>query len=150
MQLHRDREKLAATGGDVWLVGMGTPAHARAFKEETDVEFPILLSRDKAAYRAMDLKRGSTREVFSPSTVLRGPLRALGAGGVGRARGGNLPVRPPQQDWHQFGGAFVIAPGGEVVYEHRSTEPGDTVPTDTLAEALGRASDGAGGPRPGQ
>ena len=122
------------------LVGMGTPPHARAFREETGVSFPLLLSRDKAAYRAMDLRRGGLSEVFAPSSVAKSFGRILGRG-VGRAKGGNYPLRPPDQDWHQLGGAFVIAPGGKVVYEHRAADSGDNPPTGELVEALRQASE---------
>ena|SRR3989442_14872921 len=139
MQLHRDRDRLAATGGDVVLVGMGTPDHARAFKDETGIEFGILLSRDKAAYRAMELKRGSTREVFAPGQLRSSALRALGVG-AGRARGGNLALRPAQQDWHQFGGAFVFARGGDLVFEQRARDPSDTASVEDLERALKQAA----------
>jgi hypothetical protein len=139
MQLHRDRDRLAATGGDVVQVGMGTPPHAVAFKADTGNEFPILLSRDKEAYRAMDLKRGSTREVFAPRQLTSSALRAMGVG-TGRAKGGNLALRPAQQDWHQFGGAFVVAPGGELVFEQRARDPSDTVSVEALEAALRKAA----------
>jgi hypothetical protein len=122
VQLHGHREDFA---GRLTLVGMGTPAHAQAFKEETGVDFPILLSRDKTAYEAMDLKRGTTREVFAPG--------ALGAT-LGRLR--HLPLRAPEQDWHQLGGAFVIAPGGEVVFAHRAEHPADEPDVGALLRAL--------------
>jgi AhpC/TSA antioxidant enzyme len=139
MQLHRDRDRLAATGGDVVLVGMGTPAHAQRFKEETGIGFPILLSRDKAAYRAMELKRGSTLEVFAPRQIASSTLRALGVG-TGQAKGGNLALRPAEQDWHQFGGAFVFASGGELVFEQRARDPGDTASVDDVEAALREAA----------
>jgi hypothetical protein len=104
---------------------MGTPAHARAFKEETGVTFPVLVSRDKGAYEAMDLKRGSNRDVFAP--------RAL-ASSLRRAR--HLPLRAPDQDWHQLGGAFVVAPGGEVVFAHRAAHPADEPDVGALLRAL--------------
>jgi peroxiredoxin len=135
LQLQRDRDRLAETGGDVVLVGMGRPEHARHFRAETGVDFPLLLSRDMAAYEAMDLERGSLAQVFSPGSVAKSLTRNLGIG-VGRAKGGNLPLRAPQQDWHQLGGAFVIAPGGRVVYEHRAADPGDNPPTEELVGAL--------------
>ena len=121
------------------LVGMGTPAHAQRFKEETGIEFPILLSRDKAAYRAMELKRGSTREVFAPGQPASSALRAMGVG-TGRAKGGNLALRPAQQDWHQFGGAFVFAPGGKLVFEQRAKDPSDTATVEELERALKQAA----------
>ena len=123
MQLHGHRDEL---GERLTLVGMGTPAHAQRFKEETGVTFPILLSRDKAAYEAMDLKRGSNRDVFSPA-ALRSSLK--------RAR--HLPLRAPEQDWHQLGGTFVVAPGGEVVFAHRAEHPADEPDISAILDALG-------------
>ena len=123
MQLHDHREQFA---GRLTLVGMGTPAHARAFKEETGVDFPLLLSPDKRAYEAMDLKRGSNRDVFSPAAL---------ASSLRRAR--HLPLRAPEQDWHQLGGSFVIAPGGEVVFAHRAEHPADEPDVGALLAALG-------------
>jgi peroxiredoxin len=122
VQLHDHRDRF---DGRLWLVGMGTPAHARAFKDETGVSFPVLVSPDKAAYQAMDLRRGSTREVFSP--------RALGAT---LRRLGHTPTKLPEHDWHQLGGTFVIAPGGEVVFAHRADHPGDEPEIDAVVAAL--------------
>jgi len=122
VQLHDHRDEF---DGRLWLVGMGTPAQARAFKDETGVEFALLLSPDKRAYEAMDLKRGSNRDVFDP--------RALGST-LRRMR--HLPLRPPEQDWHQLGGTFVIAPGGEVVYAHRAEHPADEPDVDAVVRAL--------------
>src|SRR3954449_10366971 len=104
---------------------MGTPAHARSFKEETGVAFPILLSRDKAAYEAMDLERASTARVFAPGAALSSLRRIRHA-----------PLRVPEQDWHQLGGTFVIAPGGEVAFEHRAGHPGDEPDVDEIVRAL--------------
>jgi peroxiredoxin len=123
VQLHDHRDEL---DGRLWLVGMGTAGHARAFKEETGVTFPVLLSPDKAAYEAMDLKRGSTRDVFAPA--------ALGST-LKRLR--HLPLRPPEQDWHQLGGTFVIAPGGEIIFAHRAGHPSDEPDLDAVMQALG-------------
>jgi hypothetical protein len=123
VQLHGHRDEL---DGRLTLVGMGTAAHARAFKEETGVTFPILLSPDKAAYEAMDLRRGTTREVFAPGAA-RSTLKRLR----------HLPLRPPEQDWHQLGGSFVVAPGGEIVFAHRAKDPADEPDVGALVAALG-------------
>ena len=123
MQLHGARDRFDAR---LWLVGMGTPAHAQAFKDETGVTFPVLLSRDKAAYEAMDLKRASTREVFSPAAL---------SSTMSRLR--HMPMRAPEQDWHQLGGAFVVAPGGELVFSFRAEHPADEPDIDAIAQALG-------------
>lgn len=122
MQLHDHRDRF---DGRLWLVGMGTPAHASAFKEQTGVSFPVLLSPDKKAYEAMDLKRGTTADVFNPRAALSSLRRAR-----------HQPLRAPEQDWHQLGGTFVIAPGGEVVFAHRGEYPGDEPDTEAVAAAL--------------
>jgi len=120
--LHGHRERF---DGRLWLVGMGTPAHARKFKEETGVTFPMLLSPDKKAYEAMDLRRGSTGDVFSPRGIVTSLRRAR-----------HQPLRPPEQDWHQLGGTFVIAPGGEVEVAHRADHPADEPDVDAVVRAL--------------
>jgi peroxiredoxin len=122
VQLHDHRDRF---DGRLWLVGMGSPAHARAFKDETGVTFGVLLSPDKKAYAAMDLRRGSTADVFSPRAALSSLKRAR-----------HQPLRPPEQDWHQLGGTFVIAPGGEVVLAHRGEFPGDEPDVEAVAAAL--------------
>lgn len=124
--MQRDSERLAATGGDVVVVGLGSPAHAAAFKRETGLPFRLLVSPDKAAHRAMDLRRGTNAEVLG--------LRALRA--VPRALRGGGSWRRPKQDWHQLGGAFVIAPGGEVVWSHRATHSGDNPANESLIAEL--------------
>jgi hypothetical protein len=124
--LQRDKDRFSGTGGEVVLVGLGTPAHAAAFKRETDIPFRLLVSPDKAAYRAMDLERGSNADVLGLRALRKVP-RALRAGGSWRW---------PKQDWHWLGGAFVIAPGGEVVWSHRATHSGDNPSNELLLAAL--------------
>jgi len=145
LQLQRDREELRAAG-DVVLIGMGTPAHANNFRAETGTDFRMLLSRDKAAYRAFDLKRSSALELFTPGSVLKGLARLRG-GGVGKAKGGNLPLRAPEQDWHQLGGAFVIAPDGEITWAHPNSDVADNATSDEIIAALRPAAGRTSAPR---
>ena len=74
----------------------------------------------------MDLKRGTTREVFAPGAA-RSTLKRLR----------HLPLRAPEQDWHQLGGTFVVAPGGEVVFAHRAEHPADEPEISAILDALG-------------
>lgn len=120
MQLHGAHIK-----GPLYLVGMGTPAHAAAFKQETGVDLPVLLSSDMAAYKAMDLPRASTARVFAPGALLKTPGRRA-----------SIVARLPEQDWHQLGGAFVIDAGGEIVWAHRSKHPGDNPSPAEIEGAL--------------
>jgi len=49
----------------------------------------------------------------------------------------HMPMRAPEQDWHQLGGAFVVAPGGELVFSFRAEHPADEPDIDAIAQALG-------------
>jgi peroxiredoxin len=139
MELERDRHLLGADP-NLWLVGMGTPTQARAFKQQTGVRFPVLLSPDMRAYEAMDLPRGSLRQVFGIAAQRVGRWCALGTGPARNAEGGNRPKRRPEQDWHQLGGAFVIAPSGRVLWSHRARHAGDDPDHRLLGEALRNAT----------
>jgi peroxiredoxin len=138
MELERDRGLLGPEP-NVWLLGMGTPAQARAFKEQTGVGFALLLSANLRAYEAMNLRRGSLWEVFGLAAQRVARRRARGIGLTRAAAGGNRPKKRPEQDWHQLGGAFVFAAGGRLVWAHRSQHAGDDTSARTLAEELRRA-----------
>jgi hypothetical protein len=131
LQLQRDRSRFATSGGELAVIGMGTPAMAREFSGELGIDARVLVSQDKSAYRAMDLERASTAGVFSPAALGSSLVRTAGL-----LRRGQAPQRFPRQDWHQLGGAFVIAPGGELVWEHRSRHPGDLPDNEALLVAL--------------
>jgi peroxiredoxin len=141
MELERDRA-LLGSDPNVWLVGMGTPEQARAFKQQTGARFPLLLSQDLRAYEAMSLPRGSVRQVFGIAAQRVARRRARGDGLDRVAEGGNRPKKRPEQDWHQLGGAFVLAPGGTVVWSHRARHAGDDPDHRALGEALRRADAG--------
>jgi peroxiredoxin len=79
MELERDRDLLPPSP-NVWLVGMGVPIQARAFKEQTGVRFPVLLSPDLSAYEAMELPRGSLRQIFGLAAQRVARRRANGIG----------------------------------------------------------------------
>lgn len=133
--MQRDREEFAASGGDLVAIGMGTPAYAGAFREETGFQGRLLLSRDKAAYEAFDLDRASTARVFHPESTMSGLRRS-----VGLRKQGLAPVKRPKQDWHQLGGAFVVAPGGDIAWVHRSRHPGDLPDNETVLSELRAAA----------
>jgi peroxiredoxin len=135
MELERDRHLLGPEP-NVWLVGMGTPEQARAFKQQTGVRFSMLLSPDMRAYEAMNLPRGSFRQIFGLAAQRVARRRAKGVGLDRSAEGGNRPKSRPEQDWHQLGGAFVFAPGGKLVWSHRARHAGDDPDHRLLAKAL--------------
>lgn len=135
MELERDRG-LLPPNPNIWLIGMGTPVQARAFKQQTGVRFPVLLSPDLEAHEAMNLPRGSLRQIFGLAAQRVARRRAKGIGLDRQAEGGNRPKAKPEQDWHQLGGAFVFAQGGQVLWEHRARHAGDSPDHSVFAQAL--------------
>ena len=108
------------------------------------MRFPVLLSPDMSAYEAMDLPRGGVRQIFGWRAQRIARRRAKGVGLDRQAEGVNRPKQKPEQDWHQLGGAFVFASGGELVWAHRSRHAGDTPDHQELGDALRRADNSHG------
>ena len=125
MQLHHDVETIRANGAEVILIGNGGASFIEGFREQTGWRGPLYTDPSLAAYRAAHLRR-SVGSVLNPKSVLPA-LRALGRGArQGLTRGDNL----------QQGGVLVIAPGGDVRWQHISQFPGDHATTAQILAAL--------------
>jgi NAD(P)-dependent dehydrogenase (short-subunit alcohol dehydrogenase family) len=122
----RDRlDEIRAQGAELVLVGSGAQHFAAAFREDYDLDCPVLVDPELRAYRAAGLRRGRV-EVLSPRLPLNA-VRALWAG----SRQGAV-----QGDPWQLGGVFVIRPGGDLCYRYVSREAGDHAPVEAILEAL--------------
>ena len=77
MQLHRDRDRFAAAGVELAVIGQGTPKQARAFAESQKVDLPLYVDRDRASYRAAGTKIATLGELLGPRSVARGVQRAM-------------------------------------------------------------------------
>ena len=109
------------------VIGNGQPWHAKAFREDEQIPFDLWVDPDMTAYRAAGLRRGMTRSVS-----LRSP------GHVWRAMRGGFRQTEVQGDPWQLGGAFVITPDGETLYEQVSREAGDHAPLPDILAAVDR------------
>ena len=110
-------------GGQLVVVGNGTPAQAKAFAEERQLDFPLLTDPGRRTYRAAGLRRG-LGSTFNVS-LLRNAAASFKRG----HRQGATQGDPLQQ-----GGAFVIAPGDEVLFSYVSATAGDHPdPVDLVA-----------------
>ncbi|MCP3914411.1 MAG: redoxin domain-containing protein [bacterium] len=130
-QLRDASESIESLGASVVVVGNGTPAEARAFREESAVLFPVFVDPDRGAYAAAELRRG-VKTALAPRSVRDG-LRAL--------RSGHRQSRLQGDAWQQ-GGVLVIVPGdgsGELVYHHADSSGGDHAPLEAILAALGQA-----------
>lgn len=119
------RDEIRASGAELVIIGNGNAGFAQAFREDFALDGPLLIDPELRAYRAAGLRRGRV-ELLSP----RLPWNALRA-----LRGGSRQTGVQGDPW-QLGGVFVIRPGGELVYAHRSREAGDHPAVDAILDAL--------------
>ncbi len=135
-------DAIRARGAELAIVGNGAANFAAAFREDFDLDGPLLVDPELRAYRAAGLRRGQV-ELLSP----RLPLNALRALGSGSRQTG------VQGDPWQLGGVFVIRPDGELLYRYESREAGDHPPVEDILEALSEDTEPiseVSSPRPGQ
>jgi dehydrogenase/reductase SDR family protein 12 len=122
----RDRiDEITERGAELVIVGNGAAPFAAAFREDYDLDTPLLVDPELRAYRAAGLRRGRV-EMLSP----RLPLNALRA-----MRKGFVQTSVEGDPW-QLGGVFVIRPGGHLTYRYVSREAGDHPPVDDILAAL--------------
>jgi len=118
-------DEIRDLGAELVVVGNGAMNFAAAFREDYQLDSPLLVDPELRAYRAAGLRRGRV-EALSPRLSLNA-LRALRSG----SRQGSV-----QGDVWQLGGVFVIRPGGELAYRYASRVAGDHAPVDAILEAL--------------
>jgi NAD(P)-dependent dehydrogenase (short-subunit alcohol dehydrogenase family) len=122
----RDRiDEIRARGAELVVIGNGAPNFASAFREDFELDCPLLVDPGLRAYRAAGLRRGRV-ELLSP----RLPLHALRA-----LRSGSRQTGVQGDPW-QLGGVFVIRPGGDLTYRYLSREAGDHPRVEEILAAL--------------
>jgi AhpC/TSA antioxidant enzyme len=134
VQLHRDRERFEASGVGLAVIGQGTPAHARAFIEDNDVEgLRVLVDPTRDSYAAAGAKIATLNELIGPRVVAKGTASAL--------RTGLLQTRTKGHP-AQLGGVLVVAADGSVPYAHLAEDAGDNPPNDEVLAAAVKARTG--------
>lgn len=133
VQLRDERESFRQRGAEIVVVGNGGVDHARWFRDEEHLPFPVFTDPSRESYKRAGLKRGLGSAV-SPKVFVNA-FRAYREGHRQTSTKG---------DAMQLGGVFVIAPGGRVLYEQRSEVAGEHPPIAELLAAL----DGAAEARP--
>lgn len=118
-------DEIKQTGVRLVVIGNGQPWQAKAFREDERIPFELWVDPEMKAYRAAGLRRGVATLVSRRS--VKHTWRAL--------RGGHRQGKVQGDPW-QLGGAFVITPEGETVYEQVSREAGDHPPLPKLIAVL--------------
>ena len=130
MKVLHYRQRIDALG-TVLFVAFDEPEQLqRTLLRGLELPYPLLVDRDRAAYRAWGLERGSVLRVWGDPRVW---LRYAGE----IARGERL--RLPGDDTLQLGGDFVVDPDGTVSYS-RPQQRDDRPPVAELIGALERAA----------
>ena len=119
-QAFRDR------GANLAAVGLGDRLYARAFREETDITFPLLIDEKREAYSVMELKSANLFHL----------LRGDNAQARARAKAAGHSQHKLGRNPFQLGGSFVFGPGDVDRFAHRSKTFGDNAPMEVLLAAL--------------
>lgn len=113
-------------GAALASVGLGDLQYAKAFREETGIDFPLLVDEHRKAFRAAELKR----------TNLFHLLRRDNAVARSRAKAAGHRQHKLGQNPFQLGGSFVFAPGDVDRFAHISKTFGDNASPAVLLAAL--------------
>ncbi len=133
MQLHRDRSKFDETGVRLAVIGQGTPAHARHFRESQKIDLPMYVDEGRQSYKEAGTKVGTVGELLGPRVIARGAA-ASRRDGVVQGKTVGHPA--------QLGGVMIVRPGNEIVYVHLADDASDNPPNEEVLRAAREALTG--------
>jgi peroxiredoxin len=119
-------EEIKAKGAELVAIGTGDERYARAFIEQEDIPFAVLLDDEAEAADAASVRTGRMMQLVGPRTAA-GVAKAVAAG----KRQHRLGKRTKQ-----LGATFVIGPGDVVRYEHLDDDVSDHAPVDEVIAAI--------------
>jgi hypothetical protein len=122
-------DEIRTAGGELVLVGNGSPEAAARFERDHAPGITILTDPGLAIYRELGLKRGVAATM--------GP-RTWGAAARALARG-HRQTALEGDPWQQ-GGLFVLAPGGHIVFGQRYDNAGDRPDIEGALRAVRQAA----------
>ncbi|MGH2725864.1 MAG: AhpC/TSA family protein [Actinomycetota bacterium] len=126
-QLRRHHAEIKGRGAEIVAIGTGDERYARAFIDDEEIPFTVLLDGEGEAAEIASVHRGGWLQLAGPKTM-PGALRAT-ADGHRQHRSGKRP--------RQLGATFVIGPGDVVRYEHLDADVSDHAPFEEIISALG-------------
>ena len=132
--MHRDRDRFAAAGVELALIGQGTPEQGREFLGSQRVDLPLYVDGARDSYRAAGTKIATLGELLGPRSVSRGVRRAL----ADRVHQGRTVGHAAQ-----LGGVLVVRPDGSIPYAHLAQDASDNPPNDEVLEAATAAVSGS-------
>jgi len=124
--LREQQQTFEQRGATLAVVGLGDREHARMFREDTGIAFPLLIDEERQAYRVAGLRSANLFHLLRPdNAVARARAQAAGHHQTGIG-----------QNPFQLGGSFVFAPGNIDIFSHISRTFGDNAQPEELLAAL--------------
>lgn len=125
-QLREREQEFRVQGANLAAVGMGDAVYACRFREQTGIDFPLLIDEHRLAYRAARLRSANLLHlVWTENKKARDRARAAGH------HQHELGQHP-----FQLGGSFVFGPGNVDRFAHESQTFGDNTTPDELLAVL--------------
>ena len=124
--MREHQQEFEQSGVKLAVIGLGDRNHARMFREDTGMTFPLLIDEQRRAYRAAGLRRANLLHL----------LRADNATARARASAAGHRQTGIGQNPFQLGGSFVFAPGNVDRYAHVSKTFGDNASVEDLLAAV--------------
>ncbi len=115
-----------ARGAKLAAIGLGDAHYAALFREETGIQFPLLVDAERRAYGAAGLKSANILHL----------LRSDNGKARKRAQSGGFRQQKLGANPFQLGGSFVFGPGNVDRYAHISQTFGDNATVEALLAAL--------------
>jgi peroxiredoxin len=121
-------EEIRRLGGDVLVIGFGTPADLAGFLEGQPLPFPAAVDPGRRAYEAFGLGRTSWPRLVGPVSLF-GYARLMIRGW--------LPWKAQTApDVLQLGGDFVLDGRRRIAFAYRSVRPTDRPTAQQLLQAV--------------
>lgn len=118
-------DRIHAAGGELVIVGNGTPQQAQWFVEDFNIETPVFTDPEKRSYQVVGARHGMLSSV-NPASILAGL----------KARRQGFKQTETRGDAVQQGGVFVVTPGGRMPYRFLSGFAGDHPDPEDAVRAL--------------
>ena len=125
-QLRRQQKGLDELNIKVKVVAFDDDFMAKAYAEETDLQWPILLDRDRKLYSAYEMGKGNWWNIYNPVALFRYLLLFSRGAKMGK----------PGSDWFQLGGDILIDPTGIVQMHYVSANPLDRPSTEMIFDSV--------------
>jgi len=128
--LRRAYPEITARGADVVAVGTGDVRYARAFVEQEEIPFLVLVDDAASAAKAASVRKVNWFTLMGPGTW--GATRHRWREGYRIHKAGKRA--------NQLGATFVVGPGAVVHYEHLDDDSTDHASLDAVFEAMAAAT----------